>query len=386
MTTSFVRRCAAAALAATAVFAASSPATAVVGGHAVAAGQAPYLVALQNGPRPCGGTVVDATTVLTAAHCVAGARPAGMSVRAGSLSRTSGGRTAAVAEIRLHPDYDAQAIDYDLAIVKLATPLVLDGKSTAALPLIGSGEHLGGGTVVTAYGWGATAEGGAPAATAQQADVPVVANDTCKQRYEGFNDITDRMLCAGADTTGDACQGDSGSPLVHDGRLAALVSWGYGCGRSAYPGVYTDIAELRPWIDANRGPAAPAAPAHAPTAAPVGADHGCPADSVCLYKTDDDYRNNRPAVSDNLALRSATTVTAIPAGGYAEIVNNTRPVPEYSSEGTIVAGLLGLCVYLPAETESPGTDTATASGSVDTLVVGPTQASVGSLIVPCPAQ
>lgn len=46
-------------------------------------------------------------------------------------------------------------------------------------------------------------------------------------------------------------QGDSGGPLIANNKLIGLVSWGRGCGKTKYPGVYTKIAALRAWIDAN---------------------------------------------------------------------------------------------------------------------------------------
>ena len=47
-------------------------------------------------------------------------------------------------------------------------------------------------------------------------------------------------------------QGDSGGPLTSGGVQYGVVSWGRGCAQAGYPGVYTNVAELIPWINANK--------------------------------------------------------------------------------------------------------------------------------------
>ena len=62
------------------------------------------------------------------------------------------------------------------------------------------------------------------------------------------------MLCAGFYEGGrDACQGDSGGPLIIDDHIVGIVSWGLGCARPAFPGVYTAIGTVRDWIRNNTG-------------------------------------------------------------------------------------------------------------------------------------
>ena len=47
----------------------------------------------------------------------------------------------------------------------------------------------------------------------------------------------------------DSCQGDSGGPLVCDKKLVGIVSFGKGCARPNFPGVYTKLEKYTKWID-----------------------------------------------------------------------------------------------------------------------------------------
>jgi secreted trypsin-like serine protease len=54
----------------------------------------------------------------------------------------------------------------------------------------------------------------------------------------------------------DTCQGDSGGPLLmftsnNVWEQVGITSFGYGCARPLYPGIYTRVAAYQSWISAT---------------------------------------------------------------------------------------------------------------------------------------
>ena len=217
----------------------------IVGGEAAAAGDFPYIVSLQSGSHFCGGSLLNANTVLTAAHCSTSTAPSSVSIRAGSLDSTAGGVTANVAEIIIHPGYVASTFENDIAIWKLASP-VAEGGAVGFASLPAAGFDPADGAILTVAGWGAISEGGPGSDTAlQKVTIPVVDRDTCNAAYGGS--ITDVMFCAGVSEGGlDSCQRDSGGPIRDDatGVVVGVVSWGTGCAVRTNPLPPSDTPDL----------------------------------------------------------------------------------------------------------------------------------------------
>ena len=133
----------------------------------------------------------------------------------------------------------------------MATPFVY---SNAVQPISMTTVSPSAGSAVIVTGWGALFAGGYSPSQLQQVQVNIVDHEECSRNYRAYGGVTARMICAGVSQGGkDACQGDSGGPLVSNGKLVGVVSWGVGCAYQGYPGVYSDVANLRSWVTALTG-------------------------------------------------------------------------------------------------------------------------------------
>ncbi|XP_052742288.1 vitellin-degrading protease [Bicyclus anynana] len=224
--------------------------TRIVGGEDVDIKEIPYQVSLlSRGRHMCGGAIIDTDLVITAAHCVIGSSVKNLQIRAGSSSSQTGGELYQVGDYAWNPDFTYNKMDSDIAILWLTKPLEYSD-SIAPIPMFDAGEEIQDGDITVVSGWGNIREGGGMPRTLQIVLVPKVSEETCTAAYAPMYTITPTMLCAGIPEGGkDACQGDSGGPLVRDGKLAGVVSWGLGCARPKYPGVYAKVSALRQWID-----------------------------------------------------------------------------------------------------------------------------------------
>lgn len=76
----------------------------------------------------------------------------------------------------------------------------------------------------------------------------------CAEKYKTLGvTLIESQLCAGGKKNQDSCSGDSGGPLMlyRNGvyYAAGIVSFGVGCGREGWPGVYTNIPNFVSWIE-----------------------------------------------------------------------------------------------------------------------------------------
>ena len=144
-------------------------------------------------------------------------------------------------------------MDNDIALVELESEVEFnDNMKPVCLPTRSS--NFRDGTMCTVTGFGAIREGGPQAQTLMKANVPIVNRQKCSQNYGRISEL---KICAGYDQGRiDSCQGDSGGPLVcpQNGKfyLAGVVSYGIGCARPGYPGVYANVKALIHWIETTK--------------------------------------------------------------------------------------------------------------------------------------
>jgi len=221
----------------------------------------PWVVSLGG----CGGTLISATEVVTAAHCVDMGWTQGWSVTVNAHDISANedeAETLLVNKVYIHNNYDSSTLDNDIAMLVLAEPVTKTdkyalwhgGPDADSYPDLASSNK-----VLTVFGWGATSSGGPSSNVLLQVDVTAWTNENCATKY-GTDSITDSMLCAGdaypgcnpnVGTCVDSCQGDSGGPLVTtvDDKtiLVGVVSWGIGCA-SGWPGVYARVLKLADFV------------------------------------------------------------------------------------------------------------------------------------------
>jgi len=233
----------------------------IVGGHETGMNEFPWMARLSYFNRfYCGGMLINDRYVLTAAHCVKGFMWFMIKVTFGEHDRCKDAmrpETRFVLRV-IAQKFDFSNFDNDCALLRLneRVPMTTEIRPIC-LPK--NEENTYAGQMGLVAGWGTLKEDGKPSCLLQEVNVPVMTNEECVKNTS-YTDtmITPNMLCAGYVGVGgmDSCQGDSGGPLAvlrPTGRyeLIGVVSWGNGCARPQYPGIYTRVTRYLSWIRAN---------------------------------------------------------------------------------------------------------------------------------------
>ncbi|KAM6474015.1 transmembrane protease serine 12-like [Liasis olivaceus] len=159
-----------------------------------------------------------------------------------------------VKAIKMHYYYDTEKYRNDIALFQLSKSITY---SDYIQPICLPDSTLVLTSDMKCYitGWGMKKEKGKASYTLQEAQLKLFPLNICNQYSWYAGTVSSTTFCAGSETGAvDSCQGDSGGPLVcylSDSKyyLIGITSYGVGCGRPRFPGIYTSLPKYRHWVE-----------------------------------------------------------------------------------------------------------------------------------------
>ena len=212
----------------------------------------------------CGGSLIDGSHILTAAHCIKQYRPEELRLRLGEWDVNNDSEFFPniefdVLDMKIHPEYYSGNLYNDLAVIKLDGFVDFARNSHVSPVCLPDAFQSFAGSRCWVSGWGKDAfgKGGSYQHVLKEVDLPVLTHFDCERKLKQTRLGPDFVLhpgflCAGGEEGKDACKGDGGGPLVCEvgglWQLAGIVSWGVGCGERDVPGVYVKVGHYNSWI------------------------------------------------------------------------------------------------------------------------------------------
>ncbi|ALC45543.1 CG31326, partial [Drosophila busckii] len=234
-------------------------------------GQLPWLVGLFERDQDsaqltffCGGTLLSASTVLSAAHCFRfpgrdlPASRTVVSLGRNTLDLISDGQLSDVSQLLIHEQY--KPVEYtqaDLMLIRLAAPVIFDDYIvpiclwSEQLPL-----QLPSGYKSYVAGWGADELGNVNTRVSKITDTDIVTESNCLRELPARL-VQANTICANKAGAGPCASDGGGGLMLHEQNLWILrgvISGGQRkdntCDLSK-PAVYTDVAKHISWVRQN---------------------------------------------------------------------------------------------------------------------------------------
>ncbi|KAH3882634.1 fibrinolytic enzyme, isozyme C-like [Dreissena polymorpha] len=195
----------------------------------------------------CGASIVGGRVVVTAAHCIDTSATYSVVLNNGNMMDPNTKRYN-VAKIVVHENYNSGsgAFPNDIAVMQVDS--MMDLTDHAAVQLAANNANFVGVTCVIS-GWGRNSSSGPTTQQLQETTGRILSDFDCLLSWlTNYNSVA--HICIDNPQTG-SCNGDSGGPMVCNGVLAGVTSWGAaGCSTSR-PSVYTRVSTYRAWLDQN---------------------------------------------------------------------------------------------------------------------------------------
>ncbi|CAB3225166.1 unnamed protein product [Arctia plantaginis] len=231
----------------------------------------PYVVSIRrNVAHYSVGCILTKNVVLTVAFPLIKVSLAELSVVVGENYADRGSMLHTVILIIEHENFNPFTLENDIAMLRIFEDITFKG-SAKAIPLIYDADLIYGRKAFVT-GWGRCDRTGKelclPRSTRYTLDErldPMLRTVTFNLQFENKkycslyqpNEVSlpPGMLCLGESRQSNPampCLAVPGAPLAVGARLAAILSWGFGCCHlKDLPLIYTDIKYFLPWIDNN---------------------------------------------------------------------------------------------------------------------------------------
>lgn len=200
----------------------------------------------------CSGSVISEKFVLTTASCLSLGIPVEelYEVRSESSFPDMEGFVHRVTRAIKHESFSG--FKADLGLLEVREPFMLS--VVKPIDLFKSNQKFQNGSLAEFSGWGGNSMDIEFKKIFRVATMPLLERRSCNEAYaiNGKELLRDQgSFCFGFDRKEetDSCCADIGSPVAIDGRLVGVVSRRLRCTETDYPGIVTEVAHFRHWID-----------------------------------------------------------------------------------------------------------------------------------------
>ncbi|KAJ8667080.1 hypothetical protein QAD02_008742 [Eretmocerus hayati] len=253
----------------------------ILGGFNASIEDYPFMVSIRY-PRThaCGGVIISSNIILTAAQCIVEDYFLDLFyVKVGDSAINYKGTWHKVAKVIKHEGYrrllvqEGDSIYYqkvnDIALLKLVKPIKIDNKKTGIIQLFKRSDEVHHHDSGVLSGWGKRRKIVDRSVPNPKGKGNITRKELVTRYPENLEivqlDIGSVYKCFELHPRANLasqfctytlgrvpCEGDFGSPLIVDGKVAGLASWTSGeCNGDSNVAYFTDVAKFYGWIEKN---------------------------------------------------------------------------------------------------------------------------------------